>query len=44
MHSRSASALKHTGCDIRLNLVDKMYDIANEMYQAERQQTQELGL
>lgn len=41
MHSRSASALKHTSCGVRLNLVDKMYDIANEMYQAERQQTQE---
>lgn len=41
MHSCSASALKHTSCYIKLNIVDKMYDIANEMYQAERQQTQE---
>lgn len=44
MHSRSASALKHTSCGVRLNLVDKMFDIANEMYKAEQQQTQELGL
>lgn len=41
MHSRSASALKHTSCSVRLNLVDKMFDIANEMYKAEQQQTQE---
>ena len=44
MHSRSAHALKHTGCDIRLNIVDKIDNLANEMYKAERQQTQELGL
>lgn len=41
MHSRSAHALKHTSCNIRLNLVNRMYDIANEMYKAEQQQTQE---
>lgn len=44
MHSCSASALKHTSCSVRLNLVDKMFDIANEMYKAEQQQAQELGL
>lgn len=44
MHSRSASALKHTSCSVSLNLVDEMFDIANEMYKAEQQQAQELGL
>lgn len=44
MHSRSASALKHTSCYIRLNIVDKIDNLANEMYKAEKQQAQELGL
>lgn len=44
MHSRSASALKHTSCDINLDIVRNMRIINQEMYQAERQQTQELGL
>ncbi|MBO5482077.1 MAG: hypothetical protein J5978_02005 [Spirochaetaceae bacterium] len=44
MHSRSASALKHTSCYIKLNIVDKIDNLANEMYKAEKQQTQELGL
>lgn len=41
MHSRSASALKHTSCYIKLNIVDKIDNLANEMYKAEKQQTQE---
>ena len=44
MHSRSASALKHTSCYINLDIVRNMRNINQEMYQAERQQTQELGL
>ena len=41
MHSRSASALKHTSCYINLDIVRNMRKINQEMYQAERQQTQE---
>lgn len=44
MHARSNSALEHTTCSINLNIVDQMYDIANEMFWAEQQQAQGLGL
>ena len=42
MENRAASALEHTGCAINLGIVDSMYDLANEMFWAE--QNQSLGL
>lgn len=46
MHSRSASALEHTGASCGLNIatVSRMRNVAREMYQAEQQQAQGLGL
>lgn len=46
MHARSASALEHTsaGCGININIVSRMRNVAKEMYQAEKQQAQGLGL
>ena len=41
MHSRSASALKHTSCNINLDIVRNMRNINQEMYKAEKQQAQE---
>ncbi|MBQ8668267.1 MAG: hypothetical protein IJZ71_05655 [Treponema sp.] len=42
MENRAASALEHTGCAINLEIVDSMFDLANEMFWAE--QDQSLGL
>lgn len=46
MHSRSASALEHTGasCGLNITTVSRMRNVAKEMYQAEQQQAQGLGL
>ena len=44
MENRAASALEHTGCSINLEIVNTMNDVAREMYQAEKQQAQGLGL
>ena len=46
MHSRSASALEHTGasCGLNIKIVSRMRNVAREMYQAEQQQAQGLGL
>ena len=44
MEKRAASALEHTGCGINLGIVSAMRDVAREMYQAEKKQTQALGL
>lgn len=44
MENRAASALEHTGCAINLGIVSAMRDVAREMYQAEKNQTQSLGL
>lgn len=46
MHSRSASALEHTsaGCGLNISIVSRMRNVAKEMYQAEKQQAQGLGL
>ncbi len=46
MHARSASALEHTsaGCGLNINIVPRMRNVAKEMYQAEKQQAQGLGL
>ena len=44
MENRAASALEHTGCGINLGIVNTMNDVAREMYQAEKKQTQALGL
>ena len=39
-----APAMEHTGCAIDLGIVSAMRDVAREMYQAEKKQTQSLGL
>lgn len=39
-----APAMEHTGCAINLGIVSAMRDVAREMYQAEKKQTQSLGL
>ena len=46
MHARSASALEHTGasCGLNIKIVSRMRNVAREMYQAEKQQAQGLGL
>lgn len=44
MENRAASALEHTGCGINLGIINTMNDVAREMYQAEKNQTQSLGL
>lgn len=44
MHARSNSALEHTTCVINLNIATCMRNVAREMYQAEKQQAQGLGL
>ncbi len=46
MHARSASALEHTsaGCGLNIKIVPRMRNVAREMYQAEKQQAQGLGL
>ena len=44
MENRVAPALEHTGCAINLWIVSAMRDVAREMYQAEKNQTQSLGL
>lgn len=42
MENRAAPAMEHTGCAINLGIVDSMFDLANEMFWAE--QDQSLGL
>ncbi len=44
MENRAAPAMEHTGCAINLGIVSAMRDVAREMYQAEKKQTQSLGL
>lgn len=38
MHDLSASALKHTSCSAEINIVKRMQEVKEEMYQAEQQQ------
>ena len=38
MHDISASALKHTSCGAEINIVKRMEEVKEEMYQAEQQQ------
>lgn len=38
MHDISASALKHTSCGAEINIVKRMQEVKEEMYQAEQQQ------
>lgn len=38
MHDRSTSALKHTSCSAEINIVKRMQEVKEEMYQAEQQQ------
>lgn len=44
MENGVAPILEHTGCGINLGIVNAMRDVAREMYQAEKQQAQGLGL
>ena len=44
MEKGVAPILEHTGCGINLGIVNTMNDVAREMYQAEKNQTQALGL
>ncbi len=44
MENSVAPLLEHTGCAINLGIVSAMRDVAREMYQAEKNQTQSLGL
>lgn len=44
MENGVAPLLEHTGCGINLGIVNTMNDVAREMYQAEKKQTQSLGL
>lgn len=44
MEKGVAPILEHTGCGINLGIVNAMNDVAREMYQAEKNQTQSLGL
>lgn len=38
MHDLSTSALKHTSCGAEINIVKRMQEVKEEMYQAEQQQ------
>jgi len=38
MHDLSTSALKHTSCSAEINIVKRMQEVKEEMYQAEQQQ------
>ena len=38
MHDLSTSALKHTSCSAEINIIKRMQEVKEEMYQAEQQQ------